>query len=106
VQRARGVLLTAVLSAIAVSALRAQPAVASFEGVIAGFDKKQLLLKLEGEQSLSFHITRKTRFLRNGRETANSSVAIGEAATVEGKKELNGELSAVTVSLGGRAPGC
>ncbi len=75
-------------------------AIAKFEGTLAALDKKQLLLKLEGEQSLTFRINRKTRFFLDGKQTSASRLSVDAAVTVEGMKEMNGELLAVTVSAG------
>ncbi|MSV28152.1 MAG: hypothetical protein EXQ52_05340 [Bryobacterales bacterium] len=80
--------------------IEAPVAVAKFEGALVALDKKQLLLKLEGEQSLTFRINRKTRFFLDGKPASASRLSVDAAVTVEGMKEMNGELLAVTVSAG------
>jgi hypothetical protein len=74
-----------------------QGLLAKFEGTIRAKTKKEIVLEVEGEQSLTLRLTKKTTYF-NGKDKAKpDDVPIGTSVVVEATRELNGDLSAVNV---------
>ena len=73
-------------------------AVASFDGTLRSLDKKQVLLELAEEQTISIELNKKTRYFRGTQAITSREVTVGAIVTVEAKKIAN-QLVAVSVRL-------
>lgn len=74
-----------------------QGLLAKFEGTLRSKTTKQLILELEGEQTLTFRVTRKTTFLSGKDKIKPETVEVGSKVMLEATREPNGDLSAVNV---------
>lgn len=72
---------------------------ARFEGVLRALTKKEILIELPGEQTLTFRRVKKTTFYKDEKQVPAEAIAIGSAVLIEGRKEMNGDLDAIRVSL-------
>ena len=73
-------------------------AVASFDGTLRSLDKKQLLLEMGEEQTLSIEVNKKTLYSRGTKAITPRDIAVGAIVTVEAKKIAN-QLVAVAVRV-------
>lgn len=73
-------------------------AVATFDGTLRALDKKQLVLELAGDQSLTIVVNKKTQFLRGVKTMAAKDVRLGALVIVEAKKVMS-ELVALRVRV-------
>ena len=73
-------------------------AVASFDGTLRSLDKKQVLLEMGEEQTVSIEVNKKTLYFRGTEAIAPRDVTIGAIVTVEAKKIAN-QLVAVSVRV-------
>ena len=77
------------------------PAV-TFRGTLKGLTKKELILDLDPaepgqEQSLTFRVSRKTKFLENDREIKPSEIPVGAHLTLDATRDGDLKLSALNV---------
>jgi len=78
------------------------PAV-TFRGTLKALTKKELIMDLDAteagteQQSVTFRITRKTKFSKNDRESKPSDLAIGTHVTVDATRDGDLKLSALNV---------
>jgi hypothetical protein len=82
--------------------LAAQPLetpVATFHGKLKSLSKKEIVLELGEDQSIAFHVSGKTRFLKNGKPIKPAAIAAGAALTIDGRRDLLGNVDAVTVTV-------
>jgi hypothetical protein len=80
-----------------ISPLETPPA--TFHGTLRSQSKKEIVLALPEDQSVAFHISHKTKFLKDGKAIKASEIAEGAALTVEGKRDLMGNVEAVSVTV-------
>ena len=73
--------------------------VATFHGTLKSISKKEVVLELPEDQSIAFHISHKTKFLKDGKPVKSSAIAAGAPVTVDGKRDLLGNVEAVTVTV-------
>jgi len=73
--------------------------VATFQGKLRSISKKEIVLDLPEDQSIAFHISHKTKFVKETKAIKPSTIAEGTPLTVEGKRDLLGNVEAVTVSV-------
>ncbi len=73
-------------------------AVASFDGTLRSLDKKQALLEMGEEQTLSIEVNKKTLYFRGTQAITSREVTVGAIVTVEAKKIAN-QLVAVSVRV-------
>ena len=73
-------------------------AVASFDGTLRSLDKKQALLEMGEEQTLSIEVNKKTLYFRGTQAITSREVTVGVIVTVEAKKIAN-QLVAVSVRV-------
>ena len=73
--------------------------VATFQGKLKSLTKKEIVLDVGEDQSITFHISGKTKFLKGGKPVKPSAIPPGAAVTVEGKRDLMGNVDAVSVTL-------
>src|SRR5438270_2437220 len=73
--------------------------VATFHGTLRSINKKEVVLELPEDQSIAFHISHKTKFLKDGKPVKSSAIAAGAPVTVDGKRDLLGNVEAVTVTV-------
>lgn len=79
---------------------------ATFTGPVKGVDKKTLLLEVEGDNDLQFHLSRKTTVWDGERKISPQSLKPGTPVSVEAKRFPDGSLDAVHVRVeqSGKAP--
>jgi hypothetical protein len=73
--------------------------VATFHGTLKSVSKKEIVLALPEDQSIAFHISHKTKFVKDGKPIKPTAVAAGAPVTVEGKRDLLGNVEAVAVTV-------
>ena len=73
--------------------------VATFHGTVRSISKKEIVLDMPEDQSIAFHISHKTKFVKDAKAIKPSAIAAGAEATVDGKRDLLGNVEAVTVTL-------
>ena len=61
--------------------------------------KKDVILEVGEDQSISFHISGKTKFLKEGKPIKPAAIAPGASLTIDGKRDLLGNVDAVTVTV-------
>ena len=79
-------------------------AVASFDGTLRSLDKKQILLEMAEEQTVSIEVNKKTLYFRGTKAITAREVTVGAIVTVEAKKIAN-QLVAVSVRVNEPPPG-
>ena len=55
----------------------------TFRGTLKVLDGQEIVLQLEGDQTVSIRRTRKTKFLRDGKEVKASDIAVGTPLEVD-----------------------
>ena len=73
-------------------------AVATFDGTLRSLTKKELVIELAGDQSLTFEVNKKTQFLRGAKPMAAKDVRVGALVLVEARKVAS-DLIAVRVRV-------
>jgi hypothetical protein len=73
--------------------------VATFHGTLRSINKKEIVLDLAEDQSIAFHISHKTKFLKEAKAIKPTAIAAGAPVTVDGKRDLLGNVEAVTVTV-------
>jgi hypothetical protein len=73
--------------------------VATFQGTLRSIGKKEIVLDLPEDQSIAFHVSHKTKFVKDAKAIKPSTIAAGTPLTVEGKRDLLGNVEAVTVTV-------
>lgn len=91
--------LIAVLLTFAALAQKKDEVLLSFSGVLKGISKRELVIEPEPDNQMTFVRSKRTRFLRGGKEIKDDAVKPGTAVTIQSFTRLNGELEAVTVTL-------
>ena len=72
--------------------------VATFRGTLKSIDKKDVILTLtEKDQEVTFHRSRKTKFLKDGKEIKPATITPGTTVSVEAKRDALGNIDAVNV---------
>jgi hypothetical protein len=74
------------------------PAV-TFEGKVKTVNKKELRIEagVSGEDTLTFRITRKTHFLKDGKEIKPTDVAVGTPLAVDATRDPDQKFSALNI---------
>ena len=73
------------------------PAV-TFQGNLKSLNKKELRIDVDSEeQSISFRISRKTHFLKDGKEIKPADVALGTIVAVDAARDPDQKFSALNV---------
>lgn len=81
------------------------PAV-TFHGTVKALTKKELVVDLdkkeptEDQQSLTFRLSKKTKFLQNDQEIKPTGIAVGAHITVDATREGDLKLAALNVIAG------
>lgn len=73
--------------------------VATFHGTLTSASKKEVILALPNDQSITFHVSHKTKFLKDSKPVKPEALPAGAAVTIEGKRDLLGNVEAVSVTL-------
>jgi hypothetical protein len=73
--------------------------VATFHGALRSINKKEVVLALPEDQSIAFHVSHKTKFLKDAKPIKPSAIAPGAPVTIEGKRDVLGNVEAVTVTV-------
>ena len=73
--------------------------VATFHGTLRSINKKEIVLDLAEDQSIAFHISHKTKFVKEAKAIKPTAIAAGSPVTVDGKRDLLGNVEAVTVTV-------
>src|ERR1700680_3902366 len=69
----------------------------TFEGTLKMLTKKEIVLQLQSEQSLSIRRDHKTKFIENDKEIKPESIAVGTPLAVDVKEDLDLKPMAVRV---------
>jgi hypothetical protein len=77
--------------------------VATFHGTVRTINKKEIVVDMPEDQSIAFHISHKTKFLKDAKPVKPASIGAGAPVTVDGKRDLLGNVEAVTVTLDTKA---
>ena len=72
-------------------------AVAGFKGKLRAIDKKTIVIESGDDQVVSFHRSRKTRFLADEKEVKPQDIPLGSLVTVDASKDSVGDLTAVDI---------
>jgi hypothetical protein len=72
---------------------------ATFTGPVKGVDKKSILLVVEGENDVQFHISRKTTVWDGDQKISPQNLKPGTPVSVEAKRFPDGSLDAVNVRV-------
>jgi hypothetical protein len=72
---------------------------ADIHGTVRSATGKKLAIDVEGDQTLEFYYTRKTKFYDGDKKVKASSLKRGDRVSVEAQRGLDGTLNAVKVSL-------
>src|SRR5215467_11412745 len=73
--------------------------VATFHGTLKSINKKEVVLALAEDQTIAFHVSHKTKFLKDGKAIKPSAIPADAPLTVDGKRDLLGNVEAVTVTV-------
>jgi hypothetical protein len=70
----------------------------TFLGKLKTISKKELRIDVEGEaQSLTFHVSRKTHFVKDGKEIKIEDIPVGVTVAVDAKRDPDLQFSALNV---------
>jgi hypothetical protein len=72
-------------------------AVASFKGKLRAVDKKDIVIQSDDDQTVTFHRSKKTKFLSGTKEIKPEEIPLESAVTVDASKDSVGDLVAVDV---------
>ncbi len=72
-------------------------AVAGFKGKLRAIDKKAIVIESTDDQVVSFHRSKKTRFLADDKEVKPQDIPLGSTVTVDASKDSVGDLVAVDI---------
>jgi hypothetical protein len=72
-------------------------AVAKFSGKLKAVDKKEIVIASVDDQIVTFHRSRKTRFLANDKPVKPEEIPLESLVTVEASKDSVGDLVAVDI---------
>ena len=72
---------------------------ATFKGPVKGVDKKSILLEVEGENDVQFHISRKTTVWDGEQKVSPQTLKPGTPVSIEAKRFPDGSLDAVNVRV-------
>ena len=61
--------------------------------------KKEIVVDMPEEQSIAFHISHKTKFVKDAKPIKPTAIEAGAPVTVDGKRDMRGNVEAVTVTL-------
>jgi hypothetical protein len=79
--------------------------VATFHGTLKSLSKKEVVLAMPEDQSIVFHVSHKTKFLKDGKPIKPAAIPADATLTVDGKRDLLGNVEAVSVTVdAGRKP--
>jgi hypothetical protein len=72
-------------------------AVATFKGKLKAVDKKEIVIESAEDQTVSFHRSKKTRFLADEKPIKPEDIPLETVVTVEASKDSVGDLVAVDI---------
>ena len=87
------------LSAALLAAQTMETPVATFHGKLKSVSKKDIVLEVGEDQTIAFHISHKTKFLKDGKPIKPAAIPAGAPLTVDGRRDLFGNVDAVTVTV-------
>ena len=70
-----------------------------FEGVVKESSKKEFVVEVEGDQSLTFRRAKDIKVLDEKDAATDKSLPVGIKVAVEAKREMNGDLTARIVHV-------
>src|SRR5215471_9675468 len=68
--------------------------VATFQGTVRSINKKEIVVDMPEDQSIAFHISHKTKFVKDTKPIKPAAIAAGVPVTVEGKRDALGNTEA------------
>jgi hypothetical protein len=83
---------------------------ATLHGTLKSLTKKEIIIDVDPDQSLTVRLTKKTRFQKDGQPIKPSDIAIGTTVALDAKQDPDLKLSALLVTIAppgapGTAPG-
>jgi len=93
-----------VLLAVVLAAQPLETPVATFHGKLKSISKKDIVLETGEDQSITFHISHKTKFVKDGKSIKPAAIPAGAQLTIDGKRDLLGNVDAVTVTVDAARP--
>jgi hypothetical protein len=78
--------------------------VATFQGKVRSISKKEIVLDMPEDQSIAFHISHKTKFVKDDKPIKAAAISAGATVMVEGKRDALGNTDAVSVTLDPKPP--
>ncbi|MEO8126413.1 MAG: hypothetical protein ABJF23_17060 [Bryobacteraceae bacterium] len=72
-------------------------AVAGFKGKLRAIDKKEIVIESGDDQVVTFHRSKKTRFLADDKQVKPQDIPLGSLVTVDASKDSVGDLMAVDI---------
>jgi len=72
---------------------------ATFQGSVRSISKKEIVVDMPEDQSIAFHISHKTKFVKDAKPVKPATIAAGMKVMVDGKRDLLGNVEAVTVTV-------
>lgn len=74
---------------------------ATFQGNLRALNKKQLIIDVvdTADQSLTFRISKKTKFLKDGKEIKLKDVSVGTLVAVDAQRDPDQKFSALNVVI-------
>ena len=73
--------------------------VATFHGTLKSLSRKELVLEMPGDQTITFNISHKTKFLKAGKPVKPGQIPEGTPLSVDGKRDILGNTEAVAVRV-------
>jgi hypothetical protein len=70
-----------------------------FDGSIKESSKKEFVVEVEGDQTLTFRRAKDIKILNDKGAAKDKSLPVGTKVSVEAKREMNGDLTAMIVHL-------
>ena len=70
-----------------------------FEGIVKESSKKEFVVEVEGDQSLTFRRAKDIKVLNDKDAAKDKALPVGTKVAVEAKREMNGDLTAMIVHL-------
>jgi hypothetical protein len=72
----------------------------TFQGKLKALTNKELRIDVDtAEQSITFRVSRKTRFTKDGKDVKPSTIAVGTVVSVDATREPDQKFTALAVSV-------
>jgi hypothetical protein len=72
----------------------------SFHGMLKELTKKEIMIETEDEQTVSIHVSGKTKFLKGGQPIKPADIDLETPVTIDASEDAGLTLTAVSVTVG------